>query len=103
MKRIAIVCALLVMFLGKQALPQTAEWDAKAKDLAGRFIKNFVKYEGNAAGKALVPAGPQLPAEKPAAPKAEAPKAEAPKTAPEAPKAEPAKKVCWLKRLFGCK
>ena len=80
-----------------------AEWDAKAKDLAGRFIKNFVKYEGNAAGKALVPAGPQLPAEKPAAPKAEAPKAEAPKTAPEAPKAEPAKKVCWLKRLFGCK
>ncbi|MBQ7459225.1 MAG: phosphoenolpyruvate carboxykinase (ATP), partial [Bacteroidales bacterium] len=37
-----------------------AEWDAKAKDLAGRFIKNFVKYEGNEAGKALVAAGPQL-------------------------------------------
>lgn len=37
-----------------------SEWDAKAKDLAGRFIKNFAKYEGNAAGKALVPAGPQL-------------------------------------------
>ena len=37
-----------------------ADWEAKAKDLAGRFIKNFVKYEGNAAGKALVPAGPQL-------------------------------------------
>ena len=36
-----------------------AEWDEKAKDLASRFIKNFVKYEGNAAGKALVPAGPQ--------------------------------------------
>ncbi len=35
-------------------------WDEKAKDLAGRFIKNFVKYEGNEAGKALVPAGPQL-------------------------------------------
>ena len=34
------------------------EWDKKAKDLAGRFIKNFVKYEGNEAGKALVPAGP---------------------------------------------
>ncbi len=31
----------------------------KAKDLAGRFIKNFAKYEGNAAGKALVAAGPQ--------------------------------------------
>ena len=37
-----------------------AEWEAKAQDLAARFIKNFVKYEGNEAGKALVPAGPQL-------------------------------------------
>ncbi|MBR4551821.1 MAG: phosphoenolpyruvate carboxykinase (ATP), partial [Oscillospiraceae bacterium] len=37
-----------------------AEWDAKAKDLASRFIKNFVKYESNEAGKALVAAGPQL-------------------------------------------
>ena len=35
-------------------------WEEKAKDLAGRFIKNFVKYESNAAGKALVAAGPQL-------------------------------------------
>ena len=34
--------------------------DEKAKDLAGRFIKNFAKYEGNEAGKALVAAGPQL-------------------------------------------
>ena len=32
----------------------------KAKDLAQRFIKNFTKYEGNDAGKALVSAGPQL-------------------------------------------
>ena len=32
----------------------------KAKDLATRFIKNFAKYEGNEAGKALVAAGPQL-------------------------------------------
>ena len=32
----------------------------KAKDLAQRFIKNFAKYEGNDAGKALVAAGPQL-------------------------------------------
>ena len=38
----------------------SAEWDAKAKDLASRFQKNFVKYTGNEAGKALVPAGPQL-------------------------------------------
>ena len=36
------------------------EWDVKAKDLAGRFIKNFAKYEGNEAGKALVTAGPKL-------------------------------------------
>jgi len=36
------------------------EWETKAKDLAGRFIKNFVKYTGNDAGKALVAAGPQL-------------------------------------------
>ena len=37
-----------------------AEWDAKAKDLAGRFVKNFVKYTGNEAGKALVKAGPVI-------------------------------------------
>ena len=37
-----------------------AEWEEKAKDLASRFIKNFAKYEGNEAGKALVKAGPQL-------------------------------------------
>ncbi len=37
-----------------------SEWDKKAEDLAGRFIKNFKKYEGNAAGKALVAAGPKL-------------------------------------------
>ncbi len=37
-----------------------AQWEEKAKDLAQRFIKNFHKYEGNPAGKALVPAGPQV-------------------------------------------
>ena len=37
-----------------------AQWEEKAKDLASRFIKNFVKYEDNEAGKALVAAGPQL-------------------------------------------
>ncbi len=37
-----------------------AEWEAKAKDLAQRFVKNFAKYEGNEAGKALVSAGPQI-------------------------------------------
>ena len=33
-------------------------WEEKAKDLAGRFVKNFKKYENNEAGKALVAAGP---------------------------------------------
>ena len=37
-----------------------SEWEAKAQDLAARFAKNFVKYTGNEAGKALVKAGPQL-------------------------------------------
>ena len=37
-----------------------SEWETKAKDLAGRFIKNFEKYTTNDAGKALVAAGPQL-------------------------------------------
>ncbi len=37
-----------------------ATWTEKANDLAGRFIKNFKKYENNEAGNALVAAGPQL-------------------------------------------
>ncbi len=36
------------------------EWEEKAKDLAGRFIKNFTKFTGNDLGKALVAAGPVL-------------------------------------------
>ena len=35
-------------------------WEDKAKDLASRFNKNFVKYTTNEAGKALVEAGPIL-------------------------------------------
>ena len=35
-------------------------WDEKAQDLASRFVKNFVKYESNEAGKALVKAGPKV-------------------------------------------
>jgi len=38
----------------------STEWDKRAEDLAGRFIKNFAKYTGNEAGKALVVAGPHL-------------------------------------------
>ncbi len=37
-----------------------SEWTTRAEDLAQRFTKNFAKYEGNEAGKALVSAGPQL-------------------------------------------
>ena len=37
-----------------------SEWNAKAEELAGLFIKNFKKYTDNAEGQALVAAGPQL-------------------------------------------
>lgn len=36
------------------------EWNKKAEDLAGRFIKNFEKFTYNEAGKALVVAGPKI-------------------------------------------
>ncbi len=36
------------------------EWEEKAKDLAKRFIDNFVKYTDNEEGKRLVAAGPSL-------------------------------------------
>jgi len=38
---------------------KAGEWETKAEDLASRFVKNFKKYEGNKAGKALVKAGPK--------------------------------------------
>ena len=37
-----------------------AQWQEKADDLAHRFVKNFVKFTGNAAGAALVAAGPRI-------------------------------------------
>ncbi|MDR1602403.1 MAG: phosphoenolpyruvate carboxykinase (ATP) [Tannerella sp.] len=37
-----------------------SRWEEKAKDLAGRFIKNFTKFTGNDLGKSLVAAGPKL-------------------------------------------
>ena len=37
-----------------------AEWNKRAEDLAGRFVKNFAKFTTNEEGKALVAAGPQL-------------------------------------------
>ena len=36
------------------------DWVKKAEDLSARFIKNFEKFTTNAAGKALVAAGPKL-------------------------------------------
>jgi phosphoenolpyruvate carboxykinase (ATP) len=36
------------------------DWDVKAKDLAKRFVDNFVKFTDSDEGKALVAAGPQL-------------------------------------------
>ena len=44
----------------KDTYADPSQWEEKAKDLAGRFIKNFSKYENNESGKALVSAGPQL-------------------------------------------
>ncbi|MEG2365465.1 MAG: phosphoenolpyruvate carboxykinase (ATP) [Alistipes sp.] len=36
------------------------DWEVKAEDLANRFVKNFAKFTGNAAGKSLVAAGPKV-------------------------------------------
>lgn len=37
-----------------------AEWEAKAKDLASKYIANFEQYTDNEEGKRLVAAGPQI-------------------------------------------
>ncbi|WP_265497651.1 phosphoenolpyruvate carboxykinase (ATP) [Providencia rustigianii] len=37
-----------------------SQWDAKSKDLADRFTKNFDKYTDTPAGAALVKAGPKM-------------------------------------------
>lgn len=37
-----------------------SQWEEKARDLAGRFQKNFTKFTENEAGKALIAAGPKL-------------------------------------------
>lgn len=46
--------------IDKRFCADATEWTKKAEDLAGRFIKNFGKYTTNAAGMALVVAGPKL-------------------------------------------
>jgi phosphoenolpyruvate carboxykinase (ATP) len=37
-----------------------SQWNEKAANLAGLFIKNFVQYTDNSEGQNLVKAGPQL-------------------------------------------
>ena len=37
-----------------------ADWESKAKDLAGRFVNNFEKFTDTDHGQSLVAAGPQL-------------------------------------------
>jgi phosphoenolpyruvate carboxykinase (ATP) len=44
----------------RNTYPCSCEWDRKAIDLAGKFIKNFAKFTGNPAGAALVSAGPKV-------------------------------------------
>ena len=39
---------------------EVADWNAKATDLASRFIKNFAQYTDNQEGQSLVKAGPQI-------------------------------------------
>lgn len=44
----------------RETYADASEWEAKAKDLAARYIKNFEQYCDNEEGKRLVAAGPQL-------------------------------------------
>ena len=39
---------------------EASQWEVKAQDLAGRFVKNFAKFTTNEEGKKLVEAGPKL-------------------------------------------
>lgn len=39
---------------------QASQWETKANDLAGRFVKNFEQYIDNSEGQNLVKAGPQI-------------------------------------------
>ncbi|GEP51509.1 phosphoenolpyruvate carboxykinase [ATP] [Flavobacterium noncentrifugens] len=44
----------------RKTYSDASEWETKAKDLAGLFIKNFAQYTDNSEGENLVKAGPQL-------------------------------------------
>ena len=44
----------------RQTYKDVKEWEEKAKSLGAKYIKNFEQYCDTEAGKALIPAGPQL-------------------------------------------
>ena len=44
----------------RKTYSETTIWEEKAKNLAGKFINNFVQYTDNEEGKNLVQAGPKL-------------------------------------------
>ncbi|MDR0295036.1 MAG: phosphoenolpyruvate carboxykinase (ATP) [Prevotellaceae bacterium] len=44
----------------RQTYKDVKEWEEKAKSLGTKYIKNFEQYCDTEAGKALIPAGPQL-------------------------------------------
>lgn len=44
----------------RQTYANDAEWEAKARDLAAKYIKNFEKYCNTEEGQRLVASGPQL-------------------------------------------
>ena len=54
MKRIAIVvCALLTLFLGKQAMPQTTEWGVMSSSFAERVFVAYSLHESDEFGLSL--------------------------------------------------
>ncbi len=44
----------------RQTYKDVKEWEEKAKSLGAKYVKNFEQYCDTEAGKALIPAGPQL-------------------------------------------
>ncbi|MDR3261666.1 MAG: phosphoenolpyruvate carboxykinase (ATP) [Tannerella sp.] len=44
----------------RQTYADVSVWEEKARSLAAKYIKNFEQYTDTEAGKALIPAGPQL-------------------------------------------
>jgi phosphoenolpyruvate carboxykinase (ATP) len=44
----------------RETYADVAEWEAKARSLAAKYIKNFEQYTDTEHGKSLIPAGPKL-------------------------------------------